>query len=1596
MVLHVSAVHAFAYYDALAADTQRLVDRARRTLARERATRRDGLGYYDHGAEEGVGTFERLCRGDPDALSLFAGLDSGTIAETMVIRRIADRRHPRTGRKLPIMHRTRWLTDKEKHAQQVVGHDIQMSAPKDVGVLWGFASLLLRVRIAAAHHRAVAKVLAFIRDNGLIEARSGQDGWRREPVNDALIARYFHRLSRANDPHLHSHCVLMNICRRADGSIGTVDTGKVVAFASAMTELYRAELAAILSRELGLEIRQEAHGFSIPAIPEAVVTLFSKRRIAIEEEAEARGFAPAKDRKAAQKVSKDTRRSKSKGVTADTLRAGWEQEARDIGHDPEGFMTPVEAACALHTSSPIRADRLAGLDQDRLIEVAFAHDARLSWPDLLARVTRQVLTDANADEAVVLAEALRERLILLPEHDHGEPVYTTAAIVKAEHDLLKRAVSGRFRWTQLDHRQVEAALKAFPSLSEEQRSAVRHALNRDRISIVNGSAGSGKSFMSFSIARVAEQHGLRVIGTSAAWTAAHVLRREAGLGTDDTYSLAKLMAAIAKGDLVLNDSTVLIVDEAGMAPLTVIADLVRVADEAGSKIIMVGDVRQLQPVAFGAPMRALAAELGFAEMVGIRRQRQDWMREASIELAAHRPDRAVDAYDAAGCLKVHTDRSATLAAAADDYLRQVRDDLSADALRQQLLITPRNRDVAELNRLVRERLQADDRLGPDLVRIKTLTRGRRAGSEPVEVPLAVGDRIVFGARLELGSRTIFNSDVARIMAIDAHRENPRLTFVLDRADDQGQPLSFMVRYRELVSRFSEASVPELQHAYAMTAHGAQGATVERAVLVDIEGLNTEASYVGMTRHREQLSLHLNAGKSLSRHRREVIRLSRRNELIDDDAPEHAAVILTRQERDAAVALAKARMRRPQPDPNPSFHVFDKAAWLAATDPVGEFRRQAARRGGRGGDGRMVPKTPEIATLGDPTILSTTEIARLDSIPLDSEPVLKAFQLQAIAPDRLHHAPSGHTIAIDGNRPDWSDEQRRNLSERRAMQDHPLVQMAILLLQKPLRWARAWVRRGFGLRSLNPLAGAAHAEDRHIRDRQDAREAAAPQLWSARTIAAESGDKEKRRHRRFQRWQAIAASHTHSMPKSANAIEVEERSAGRRRRYERWAAMDAETVRLSDLSSSMQPGLDDVKLEERGARRQRRYEKWAAVDAETAPLSDPSMSPQPGLDAAAESQPRSRDSDRRPADTLIDGVQPVSPGIETPPPPSIPTVERRAESSVAASSATAHGLEGPGTIVVSIPAQGMNAPAQPNTGRPNPPPRISTFEEMEARTRLALETELSLVERGHDDADAAKVAALQLADEMKRRERRLRNQMQARFGQAALQSEAAQEALMAFARQLEAYRDKAMTALRERFERHRFEKQDITAQARRELAVLNALPMDNAMVKSQATAAIGRTFRGALDLLHIRQTGEIADEMAQWLEAGPNVRSGNSAPKLNPAILSSDWHRPAAQAAAAGNTAQTPPPPPSPQADVPLTTPQRDQKSSQRPPREKPRSAIMLNVPAFTEKEEFGLFGPRSASPADPNGPSKPKPQESPPENNAARNKPRRGSDQGIE
>lgn len=282
-----------------------------------------------------------------------------------------------------------------------------------------------------------------------------------------------------------------------------------------------------------------------------------------------------------------------------------------------------------------------------------------------------------------------------------------------------------------------------------------------------------------------------------------------------------------------------------------------------------------------------------------------------------------------------------------------------------------------------------------------------------------------------------------------------------------------------------------------------------------------------------------------------------------------------------------------------------------------------------------------------------------------------------------------------------------------------------------------------------------------------------------------------------------------------------------------------------------------------------------------------------------------------------------------------------------------------------------------------------------RARLVLETELSMAERGHDNIDEAQTIAARIANEMNRRERRLRDRLQARYGYAVVQSAAAQHELTAFARMLEAYRDKTMKALRERVARHRLEKRNVAMQARLELAALDALPIYNAIVRLQATAQIGRAFGIALDNLRDRQTDDLTSGLTQWLAGGPNLLPANSAPQLNPTILSSNWSRPDSPTAYVKEVAREPRTPLlSP--NTPLAASKPIRKTAGQVPLEKPSSGAKIDVPAFVEREEFGLIRPKPASPTVTDGQEKSTPPQSPPASKSVQIRPARRLDQEIE
>src|SRR5690606_23171677 len=71
----------------------------------------------------------------------------------------------------------------------------------------------------------------------------------------------------------------------------------------------------------------------------------------------------------------------------------------------------------------------------------------------------------------------------------------------------------------------------------------------------------------------------------------------------------------------LTNSTVLVIDEAGMIGSRQLMQVLDYANQAKAKVVLVGDHQQLQPIDAGGAFRLLAQNLGYASLQNIQRQK---------------------------------------------------------------------------------------------------------------------------------------------------------------------------------------------------------------------------------------------------------------------------------------------------------------------------------------------------------------------------------------------------------------------------------------------------------------------------------------------------------------------------------------------------------------------------------------------------------------------------------------------------------------------------------------------------------------------------------------------------------------------------------------------------------------------------------------------------------------------------------------------------------------------------------------------------------------------------------------------------------------
>ncbi len=572
------------------------------------------------------------------------------------------------------------------------GWDVTFSAPKSVSVM---ALVAGDKRVVSAHAAAVKVALAHVEKHmAATRVRNGAEV-SREATGNLAVATFRHETSRAQDPQLHSHAVILNATQDKDGIWRSLEPRALYQLQKQIGAIYRQELAhGVASLGYAIE-RGNDSTFKIVGVPERVIDALSQRTAAIDARLAERGTSREQATAAEKQIAAlDTRDAKQHSDHR-ALRTEWRATA-----DAQGFNKVAREALV----SGARASA-SGLDQPT--EAAFAQravafaTAKLSEREAvfaeatLAREAGDYAFGHVGHAAIVDAVDLaREGGALVPRtflDKRGAEFagFTTPQAIETERTMLRIEAAGRWTATPLANRiiatgMVERAARTSVRsghvwTDDQKRATVELLSSRDRVAGVQGYAGTAKTTTVLATyAREAARQGYSV--TALAPTASAALVLGEALGTRGDTVARHLIAPPSVGS-----KAVWVVDEASMLSAHDTARLLTSAEKAGARVVLVGDVKQLGSVGAGAAFAQLqSAGMPTAQLAEIVRQTNLLTREAveaSIEGDARNALAALDR--GGGRIVEAADRDSRFAAIAKDYAAR-----DADLRSRTLVIEP--------------------------------------------------------------------------------------------------------------------------------------------------------------------------------------------------------------------------------------------------------------------------------------------------------------------------------------------------------------------------------------------------------------------------------------------------------------------------------------------------------------------------------------------------------------------------------------------------------------------------------------------------------------------------------------------------------------------------------------------------------------------------------------------------------------------------------------------------------------------------------------------------------------------------------------------
>jgi conjugative relaxase-like TrwC/TraI family protein len=743
----------------------------------------------------------------------------------------------------------RQLVSPPGSGKRMPGFDACWKAPKSVSLLWAFGDRIqlggrtLDQVIESAHDEAVRDALGYL-EMSAAKGRRGRNGIVQVESSGFVAAVFRQRASRANDPHLHSHVLIANMCHGDDGRWAAIDARLIYAYAKAAGYLYESHLRHRLSTELRVDWTGVVNGIAdVAGVPEEMIEQFSKRSREIRErldevterineERERLGLAPvdADSQEALDIAAKETRAAKLQHVATSELRAGWRAEAAAAGLDPDRLadvLNRAEPPLAVpdvdlhHRVTEALTEQASTFGRRDAVQMVAA-DARRGLP--VAGVLERTVALLTSRDVLPVVGAVRDQDVIrrgdgvVTTVPTGERRWSTPEMLAVEERLVASALGRREDGVAMVpaavlERTLHGALERLPSLGADQvEMAARLAGSGAGVECVEAAPGTGKTTALGVYVAACRQAGIRVVGCAPSARARDELRL--GARIDSCHTVDRLLLDLARSPL--EPGSTIILDEASMCGSRKLARLLDHAAASRSKVVLVGDTRQLSSVDAGGGFRGLMARLGAHRLLENRRQVEPWERAALHDLREGRVRPAMTAYAGHGRLHLG-DREDLMVQMVDDWW-------DARAAGEAVMQASSWRDVTELNDRARERLAEAGLVERDGLDVRGVTVG-------------VGDQvIVLRNAYALG---VINGTLGNVTAIDRDHGDICLRTIEPEPREVRLPAAFC----------NAPGRRRLALAYCRTIFKSQGSTYRGAsfTLAGDDTIHLEAVHVAMSR-----------------------------------------------------------------------------------------------------------------------------------------------------------------------------------------------------------------------------------------------------------------------------------------------------------------------------------------------------------------------------------------------------------------------------------------------------------------------------------------------------------------------------------------------------------------------------------------------------------------------------------------------------------------------------------------------------------------------------------------------------------------------------